>query len=98
MKISVVIPVLHEDRQIRGILRSLISVGWAASYEVIVVDGDPSGETIKQIRDPGIITMTAGRGRARQMNAGAAKASGDILLFLHADTLLPEGAFVTMTP
>lgn len=97
MKISVVIPVLHEGRQIRGILRSLISVGWAASYEVIVVDGDPSGETIKQIRDPGIITMTAGRGRARQMNAGAAKASGDILLFLHADTLLPEGAFVKIT-
>lgn len=78
-------------------LLSLISAGWGTSYEVIVVDGDPAGETIRQIRNPGIITMTAGRGRAQQMNAGAAKASGDILLFLHADTLLPEGAFVKIT-
>lgn len=97
MKISVIIPVLHEGRRIRGLLLSLISAGWGTSYEVIVVDGDPAGETIRQIRNPGIITMTALRGRARQMNAGAAKASGDILLFLHADTLLPEGAFVKIT-
>ena len=97
MKISVVIPVLHEGTRIRGLLLSLISAGWGTSYEVIVVDGDPTGETIRQIRNPGIITMTAGRGRARQMNAGAAKASGDVLLFLHADTLLPEGAFVKIT-
>ena len=93
MKISVIIPVLHEGEKINEILDSIKSVAADVPYETIVVDGDSSGDTIAHISDSSVITMTAPRGRALQMNAGAAMACGDILLFLHADTLLPPKAF-----
>ena len=93
MKISVIIPVLHEGEKINEILDSIKSAAADVSYETIVVDGDLSGDTIAHISDPSVITLTAPRGRALQMNAGAARACGDILLFLHADTLLPPKAF-----
>lgn len=93
MKISVIIPVLHEGKKINGILDSLKSVSADVPYETIVVDGDLSGGTVAHISDSSVRTLTAPRGRALQMNAGAAKACGDILLFLHADTLLPPKAF-----
>jgi len=92
MMISVVIPVYQESERIAGVLRSLDSAAHGASYEVIVVDGDPSGGTLASIPDSRIIQLTAPKGRASQMNAGAARAKGDILLFLHADTLLPPAA------
>jgi len=92
MIISVVIPVLHESGRISEILESLKVAAADTPYEVIIADGDPSGSTIGQIADPGVMTLIAPRGRAFQMNAGAAKASGDILLFLHADTMLPPAA------
>lgn len=97
MKISVVIPVLHEGDRIGEILQSVKGAAAGVPYEVIVVDGDPAGETIGRIANSGMITVIAGRGRARQMNAGAARASGEILLFLHADTLLPEKSFARIT-
>ncbi|MBU1248704.1 MAG: glycosyltransferase [Proteobacteria bacterium] len=59
--------------------------------EVVVVDGDPLGSTLDALHGTGVKTCTAGPGRAAQMNAGAGMASGEILLFLHADTKLPEG-------
>ena len=93
MKISVIIPVLHEREKINEILDSIKSVDADVPYETIVVDGDSSGDTIAHISDSSVITLTAQRGRALQMNAGAARACGDILLFLHADTLLPQKAF-----
>ena len=93
MKISVIIPVLHEGEKINEILDSIKSASADVSYETIVVDGDSSGGTIAHISDSRVITLTAPRGRAFQMNEGAAKACGDILLFLHADTLLPPKAF-----
>jgi rSAM/selenodomain-associated transferase 2 len=61
-------------------------------YEIIVVDGDPQGTTVKVIHDSKVISITADQGRARQMNAGAAIAGGEVLIFLHADTLLPPEA------
>jgi len=93
MKISVIIPVLHEREKINEILDSIKSIAADVPYEMIVVDGDASGDTIAHISDSSVITLTTPRGRAFQMNAGAAKACGDILLFLHADTLLPQKAF-----
>ena len=92
MKISVIIPVLHEGEKINEILDSIKSASANVFSEIIVVDGDSSGGTIAHISDSRIITLTAPRGRALQMNAGAARACGDILLFLHADTLLPPRA------
>ncbi len=93
MKISVIIPVLHEGDTINEILDSIKPVSDDVAYETIVVDGDSSGSTIAHINDSSVLTLTAPRGRALQMNAGAARACGDILLFLHADTLLPPKAF-----
>jgi uncharacterized protein len=93
MIISVVIPVLHEGGRISEILESLKVAASGVTYEVIIVDGNSDGSTIRDIGDSGVVTLTAKRGRAFQMNAGAARASGDILLFLHADTLLPHNAF-----
>lgn len=93
MKISVIIPVFHEGEKINEILDSIKSVAADVPYETIVVDGDSLGDTIAYVSDSSVITLTAPRGRALQMNAGAAKTCGDILLFLHADTLLPPKAF-----
>jgi len=60
---------------------------------VILVDGGSDDATIQvAVRFSGVRLLTSPRGRARQMNAGARAARGDILLFLHADTWLPEGA------
>jgi rSAM/selenodomain-associated transferase 2 len=93
MKISVIVPVLHESDRINEIIGSIKSASADVPYETIVVDGDLSGGTIAHISDHSVTTMTAPKGRALQMNAGAARACGDILLFLHADTLLPQSAF-----
>jgi rSAM/selenodomain-associated transferase 2 len=92
MKISVIIPVFHEDEKINEIIDAIKSAATDVQYDIIVVDGDSAGDTIKRIVDGNVIAMTAPQGRAMQMNAGAARASGDILLFLHADTLLPQKA------
>lgn len=92
MKISVIIPVLHEGEGINAIIDSLKSAAAGVPYETIVVDGDSSGGTIECIVDTNVITLTAPRSRASQMNAGYARASGEVLLFLHADTLLPQKA------
>ena len=54
------------------------------------MDGDPAGGTLREVVEPDITKIYAPAGRSIQMNAGAAIAGGDILLFLHADTLLPE--------
>jgi len=90
-KISVIIPVLDEESNLshlRSYLQSIIGQG----HEVIIVDGGSSDNTLKishQITQQVIVSKA---GRALQMNNGAAVANGDVLLFLHADTLLPENA------
>ncbi len=64
----------------------------ALGTEVIVVDGGSRDATIQRARLRADRVISAPRGRALQMNAGAAKAAGDVLLFLHADTRLPADA------
>ncbi len=88
-RISIVMPALHEADTINSIIGHLYDQEFCEDYEIIVVDGDPDGETISAIQHRDVKTIVSARGRARQMNAGAAIASGDILLFLHADTRLP---------
>lgn len=92
MKVSVIIPVLNESERIGGVLIALEAAAEDVPYEVIVVDGDPAGGTLSAIPSGRALTMTAPKGRAYQMNAGAARSSGDLLLFLHADTRLPPAA------
>ena len=87
--ISVVIPAYNEERALADTLARLFSQ--AGDFEVILVDGgstDGTRRIARRHRDVQI--MQAPKGRASQMNAGAAQARGEWLLFLHADTLLPE--------
>jgi rSAM/selenodomain-associated transferase 2 len=90
--VSIIIPVLEEAGNISEIIRHVRALDGGDIAEIIVVDGDPEGGTINAIRDEGVRTTVAETGRARQMNRGAGLATGDVLLFLHADTLLPANA------
>jgi rSAM/selenodomain-associated transferase 2 len=91
-KVSIIIPVLHEQRIINDCLRHLTTLQNPSPYEVIVVDGSPAHETLDAIQENGVIRLPSASGRGQQMNTGAAAAKGDILLFLHADTSLPPNA------
>lgn len=89
MKISIVMPVLNEELLVASTLAATREV--VGDSELIVVDGGSSDRTAALAR-PFAPVMSARTGRAVQMNAGAALAHGDVLLFQHADTLLPAGA------
>ena len=90
MKISVIVPVLNEEKTIAAMLPALIRL---APHEIIVVDGGSADRTAEICRSLSIKILSWERGRARQMNFGARQATGDVLLFLHADTRLPKTAF-----
>lgn len=90
--ISIIIPVLNEAETIQKTIANLRRLDAAEKAEIIVVDGDPSGGTVNVIEDRFVRKIISERGRAVQMNCGAEAASGDILLFLHADTRLPGNA------
>jgi rSAM/selenodomain-associated transferase 2 len=89
--LSIVVPVLDEAAAIGATLARLAPLR-ARGVEVIVVDGGSRDETVALARAHADAVVEAPRGRARQMNAGAAVARGDVLLFLHADTWLPADA------
>jgi rSAM/selenodomain-associated transferase 2 len=91
MRLSIVMPVLNEAVGIEGALRALAPYR-ARGAEVIVVDGDSGDGTAGLARPLADRVLSAQRGRAAQMNAGATAATGDALLFLHADTRLPDNA------
>ena len=85
--ISIVIPVYNEPK-----INDTIVELWKQNYaefEIIVVDGHQDAITLAMIEDDKVLKIASRPGRAVQMNAGARKASGDILLFLHADSKLP---------
>ncbi len=86
-RISIIIPVFNEAA---NILRAIESTS-GSEIEVIVVDGGSTDETIAAVQAQGIKVISSPAGRARQMNLGGQMATGDILLFLHADTRLPMG-------
>jgi len=90
-RLSVVIPALNEALGIRAALEALAPLR-ARGHEVIVVDGGSSDGTPELARGLCDRVLSAPRGRALQMNAGAAAASGDALVFLHVDTRLPDAA------
>ena len=88
MRISIIIPTLNESATIA---RSLSSTRSASDVDVIVVDAGSRDETVELAISCGAKVISSAPGRARQMNAGAAVATGDVLLFLHADTCLSQG-------
>ena len=91
MSISIIIPALNEAEQIADTLSALAPLR-ANGAQVIVVDGGSSDGTPELARSLADAVISAQRGRARQMNAGARHARGEILLFLHADCRLPAAA------
>lgn len=88
-KISVIIPTLNEAENIGRLLDHLKKCS-VTSPEIIVVDGGSSDETIAFAKAQSITVLSAPKGRASQMNAGARIAQHDILYFLHADSFPPE--------
>jgi rSAM/selenodomain-associated transferase 2 len=89
----VVSPVLYEADRVNALVDHIRMAGYGVSLEIILVDGDPAGSTLAALTRDGVTTLIAPTGRARQLNAGADQALGENLLFLHADTRLPAGAF-----
>lgn len=89
MALSIIVPVYNEEAGIAAFLQQLQAhVGDAV--ELLFVDGGSSDSTVAIIRSLGFVCLQGPRGRAQQMNFGAEHASGDYLLFLHCDTILPS--------
>lgn len=88
-RVSVVIPVRNEAHLIAGAIERLGALG---PFEVIVVDGGSTDATVAEAETAGASVLSAEAGRAVQQNAGGAAATGEILLFLHVDTVLPLAA------
>jgi rSAM/selenodomain-associated transferase 2 len=89
--ISVIIPVYDESAIIDETVRQVRRSASGRPVEIVVADGGPGHATLAALSEPDVIGVRCPPGRGVQMNAGAAVASGDVLLFLHADTRLPEG-------
>jgi rSAM/selenodomain-associated transferase 2 len=88
--ISVIIPALNEEDNIRSSIEGVMNEG--CDCQIIVADGGSSDRTAECAKGyPGVSFIQSQRGRGKQMNMGVAAASGDILLFLHADTMLETG-------
>lgn len=94
--ISIIVPTLNEAHDITATLTRLQALR-QAGHEVIVVDGGSTDDTVIHAAPLADHLVLAPRERARQMNAGAAAATGDVLLFLHADTMLPLDAAAHIT-
>lgn len=90
MKISIIIPTLNEATTTRDLAVSL--AGLHGDFEVIIADGGSQDETVALLRQIGLRVIETACGRGVQMNAAARLATGNVLLFLHADTRLPESA------
>jgi len=86
-RISIIIPAINEAN---NIAKTIESIGPGDKKEVIVVDGGSNDDTVGIAKSLGARVITSAPPRARQMNRGAAQATGDVLVFLHADTRLPE--------
>ncbi|HKE04614.1 MAG TPA: glycosyltransferase, partial [Blastocatellia bacterium] len=88
--VSIIVPTLNEAAMMLDLAAALGHL--QGEFEVIICDGGSSDATVEIARQCGLRVTAAPRGRGRQMNAGARLAKGETLLFLHADTRLPENA------
>lgn len=89
MRVSVIIPVLDEEKTIASTVGAVKAL---RPDEIMVVDGGSTDRTCEISEQAGATVLSSPRGRARQMNLGAQEATGDVFLFLHADTRLPASA------
>jgi len=91
IKVSIIIPVLNEEINLPEALNNLQSFR-SKGHEVVIVDGGSSDNSLMLAQQGADIVIVSKAGRALQMNSGAAVATGELFLFLHCDTLLPENA------
>jgi rSAM/selenodomain-associated transferase 2 len=96
MRLSIIVPVLNEAQALPRLLAHLKALA-RDGCEVLIVDGGSEDGSPAIAEDAGFTVLRSARGRARQMNTGAAQATGEALLFLHADTQLPTGAMTLVT-
>ncbi len=101
MKLSIIIPVYRETLRICPRVDQLLGLELPRDVEIIIVDGEPGAPTLSHLKrsrslPPFVIPVESEKGRGVQMNAGAAKASGDLLFFLHVDTVLDQTAIDRM--
>lgn len=92
VSVSIIIPVWGEQSVINHTIAAVRALAGGSEAEIIVVDGCEAGDTLAVIRDAAVRKLISKKGRGRQMNRGAASATGGALLFLHADTVLPSAA------
>jgi rSAM/selenodomain-associated transferase 2 len=90
--ISIIIPILNEEKNISIALENIERLD--GEKEVIVVDGGSIDNTVDIAKKKGVMLLSSQKGRGCQMNKGAEAANGDMLLFLHADTKLPDNAIL----
>lgn len=95
MRFSIIMPVLNEEAVLEEQLAHLVAQCAGHDCELIIVDGGSYDATAAIAERYGRV-MAVARGRATQMNAGASAAMGDVLIFLHADTRLPDDAFTAI--
>lgn len=95
MQVSIIVPVLNESAVLPVLTRQLVLMA-SQGCEVLIVDGGSQDGSATLCERAGLRVLSSLPGRARQMNLGAAHATGEVLLFLHADTQLPQGAIVTI--
>lgn len=88
--ISIIIPVYNEADVIAENILRIKKACATEQIEIIVVDGGSNDETIVEAQKSGVIVVSSGKGRAKQMNFGASVAKGEILYFLHADSIPPK--------
>lgn len=91
MKLSIIIPVYREQEVICSTIDRIRELGISCEFEIIVCDGEPGASTLACLRKAmpvgqDLVLVESGKGRGVQMNAGAARARGELLFFLHADT------------
>ncbi len=91
MKVSIIIPVLNEEKNIERLIKRLCKKNSASIAELLVVDGGSTDQTLDLAACAGAqVLQSPQKGRAQQMNFGAQHATGDLLYFVHGDTLPPE--------
>lgn len=91
MRLSIIVPMLNEAEQLPELFAHVLPYQ-RAGCEILFVDGGSTDGSIMLCEVAGFTALRTTRGRANQMNVGASQVSGDVLLFLHADTRLPQGA------
>ncbi len=91
MRFSIIIPTLNESSNLRSALQHLLdSIEYLSEVEIIISDGGSSDDSMQLAAQYPVILINTAKGRACQMNAGAEHSTGEWLVFLHADTRLPD--------